>query len=39
MESATGRVEPLGEPSLFARKATGLVTGWAVRDAFIYEFF
>ncbi len=39
MESATGRVEPLGEPSLFARKATGLVRGWAVRDAFIYAFF
>jgi len=27
------------EPSLFARKATGLVRGWAVRDAFIYAFF
>jgi basic amino acid/polyamine antiporter, APA family len=39
MESATGRVEPLGEPTLFARKATGLVRGWAVRDAFIYAFF
>ena len=39
MESATGRAEPLGEPSLFARKATGLVKGWAVRDAFIYAFF
>ncbi|MBD0281664.1 MAG: APC family permease [Thermoleophilaceae bacterium] len=39
MESAAGRVEPLGEPSLFARKATGLVRGWAVRDAFIYAFF
>src|SRR5918994_1488057 len=39
MESAAGRAEPSGEPSLFARKATGLVKGWAVRDAFIYAFF
>jgi basic amino acid/polyamine antiporter, APA family len=39
MESAAGRVEPSVEPSLFARKATGLVKGWAVRDAFIYAFF
>jgi basic amino acid/polyamine antiporter, APA family len=39
MESAAGRVEPMGEASLFARKATGLVRGWAVRDAFIYAFF
>ena len=36
---AAGRVEPSVEPSLFARKATGLVKGWAVRDAFIYAFF
>ena len=38
MESATGRMGEV-EPSLFARKATGLVRGWAVRDAFIYAFF
>ena len=38
MESATGRVGEV-EPSLFARKATGLVRGWAVRDAFVYAFF
>jgi APA family basic amino acid/polyamine antiporter len=38
MESATGRMGEV-EPSLFARKATGLVKGWAVRDAFIYAFF
>jgi basic amino acid/polyamine antiporter, APA family len=28
-----------GEPTLFARKATGLVRGWSVRDAFIYSTF
>jgi basic amino acid/polyamine antiporter, APA family len=39
MESAAGRPDELAEPSLFARKATGLVRGWAVRDAFIYAFF
>lgn len=39
MESSAGRVDDLAEPSLFARKATGLVRGWAVRDAFIYAFF
>src|SRR5215210_7904769 len=27
------------EQSLFVRKATGLVRGWAVRDAFIYSVF
>jgi basic amino acid/polyamine antiporter, APA family len=27
------------EQTLFARKATGLVRGWAVRDGFIYAFF
>jgi amino acid transporter len=27
------------ERTLFARKATGLVKGWAVRDAFVYAFF
>jgi len=25
------------EPALFVRKATGLVKGWSVRDAFIYS--
>src|SRR5919109_1737490 len=39
MESAAGRIGGEVEPSLFARKATGLVRGWAVRDAFIYAFF
>src|SRR4051795_12389688 len=28
-----------GEQSLFVRKATGLVRGWSVRDAFIYAAF
>ncbi|MEO8289929.1 MAG: APC family permease [Gaiellaceae bacterium] len=28
-----------GEKTLFARKATGLVRGWALGDAFIYAFF
>src|SRR3954453_4057675 len=28
-----------GEQSLFVRKATGLVRGWSVRDAFIYAVF
>ena len=28
-----------GAPTLFARKATGLVRGWSVRDAFIYSTF
>ena len=28
-----------GERTLFARKATGLVRGWSVRDAFIYSTF
>ena len=27
------------ERSLFVRKATGLVRGWSVQDAFIYAFF
>ncbi len=39
MESAAGRADEFAEPSLFARKATGLVRGWSVRDAFIYAFF
>jgi basic amino acid/polyamine antiporter, APA family len=30
---------PSGERTLFARKATGLVKGWSVRDGFIYAFF
>lgn len=30
---------PSGEKTLFARKATGLVRGWALRDAFVYAFF
>src|ERR1700742_3044954 len=30
---------PYEERSLFVRKATGLVRGWAVRDAFIYSVF
>src|SRR4051794_24034299 len=30
---------PYEEQSLFVRKATGLVRGWAVRDAFIYSVF
>jgi amino acid transporter len=30
---------PYRERTLFARKATGLVRGWAVRDAFIYATF
>jgi APA family basic amino acid/polyamine antiporter len=37
--SAAGSLGPGDEQSLFARKATGLVRGWAVRDAFIYAFF
>ena len=28
-----------GEQALFVRKATGLVRGWSVRDAFIYAAF
>src|ERR671918_1879268 len=37
--SAAGRLGAQEEQALFARKATGLVRGWAVRDAFIYAFF
>jgi APA family basic amino acid/polyamine antiporter len=37
MESAS--IGAQQEQALFARKATGLVRGWAVRDAFIYAFF
>jgi APA family basic amino acid/polyamine antiporter len=42
MSTADLRAEPGGayeEQSLFVRKATGLVRGWAVRDAFIYSVF
>src|ERR687896_74969 len=37
--SAAGGLGAQKEQALFARKATGLVRGWAVRDAFIYAFF
>jgi len=30
---------PFEERTMFVRKATGLVRGWAVRDAFIYATF
>src|SRR5919204_3913238 len=36
MASVAGNA-PLGEQSLFVRKATGLVRGWSVRDAFVYS--
>jgi basic amino acid/polyamine antiporter, APA family len=40
MATTVGDVSyPAGEPTLFARKATGLVRGWSVRDAFIYSTF
>jgi APA family basic amino acid/polyamine antiporter len=38
MASTVGDV-PYQERTLFARKATGLVKGWSVRDAFIYSAF
>jgi APA family basic amino acid/polyamine antiporter len=38
MATTVGEV-PYRERSLFARKATGLVRGWAVWDAFIYSTF
>jgi APA family basic amino acid/polyamine antiporter len=38
MATTVGEV-PYQERSLFARRATGLVRGWAVRDAFIYATF
>jgi APA family basic amino acid/polyamine antiporter len=38
MASVAGE-SPLGEQSLFVRKATGLVRGWSVWDAFIYSAF
>src|SRR6266705_569744 len=36
MASAAGAA-PYEERALFVRKATGLVKGWSVRDAFIYS--
>jgi APA family basic amino acid/polyamine antiporter len=39
MATAAGEAGAYRERTLFARKATGLVRGWAVRDAFIYAFF
>ena len=40
MATTVGDVShPSGERTLFARKATGLVRGWSVRDAFIYSTF
>src|SRR5919204_3399048 len=36
---AADAAQPYEERSLFVRKATGLVRGWAVRDAFIYSVF
>ncbi|MBW3592626.1 MAG: APC family permease [Actinobacteria bacterium] len=40
MATAAGEAGRYGEDQgLFARTATGLVRGWAVRDAFIYAFF
>ena len=38
MATTVGEV-PYQERTLFARRATGLVRGWAVRDAFVYAFF
>jgi basic amino acid/polyamine antiporter, APA family len=38
MATTAGEV-PYRERSLFARRATGLVRGWALGDAFIYAFF
>jgi basic amino acid/polyamine antiporter, APA family len=37
--AAAGAGDMGGEQSLFVRKATGLVRGWSVRDAFIYAAF
>ena len=39
MATVAGEAGAYRERTLFARKATGLVRGWAVRDAFIYAFF
>jgi basic amino acid/polyamine antiporter, APA family len=37
--AATVGEAPYQERTLFARKATGLVKGWSVRDAFVYSTF
>jgi APA family basic amino acid/polyamine antiporter len=39
MATVAGEAGRYEERGLFARTATGLVRGWAVRDAFIYSFF
>ncbi len=39
MASVATGAEPFEERTVFVRKATGLVRGWAVRDAFIYATF
>jgi amino acid transporter len=39
MASVAGEGGPYQERSLFVRKATGLVRGWSVHDAFIYATF
>jgi basic amino acid/polyamine antiporter, APA family len=39
MATAAGEAGSYEERTLFARKATGLVRGWAIRDAFVYAFF
>src|ERR671923_2968437 len=39
MSSVAADAAGYEERSLFVRKATGLVRGWAVRDAFIYSVF
>jgi APA family basic amino acid/polyamine antiporter len=39
MATTTAGGGPYEERTLFARKATGLVRGWSVRDAFIYAAF
>jgi basic amino acid/polyamine antiporter, APA family len=39
MATVAGEAGAYPERTLFARKATGLVRGWSVRDGFIYAFF
>jgi basic amino acid/polyamine antiporter, APA family len=39
MATVAGEAGAYQERTLFARKATGLVRGWSVRDAFIYSAF
>jgi basic amino acid/polyamine antiporter, APA family len=39
MATVAGEAGAYPERTLFARKATGLVKGWSVRDGFIYAFF